>query len=172
MANITRKDNELRSKLHSRWMGMKQRCNNPNNPQYPRYGGREIKFRAWTNKDKCWCGAFSVHKSGLFTEMTGARMENGTCVAYADWIDLSKQDELVLMQYTGLKDKNGKEIYEGDVVRISKDHTEVMNWVGDGDWMGDKQPLVGFVHHSAIYKRPIEIIGNIYENPELLQHDA
>lgn len=75
----------------------------------------------------------------------------------------------VWLQFTGLLDKNGKEIYEGDIVRISDDFIEIMEWVGDGDWMGEKQPLVGFVHHQSIYKKPIEVIGNIYENPELVK---
>ena len=120
---------------------------------------REIKFRAWSNRDKCWCGAFSVHKSGLFTEMTGARIENGVCTAYADWIDLSKQTEIVLMQYTGLKDKNGKEIYEGDVVK--------------GAWNDDVYPVeftFSWIHQYVEYGRePLEVIGNIYENPDLIK---
>jgi uncharacterized phage protein (TIGR01671 family) len=132
---------------------------------------REIKFRAWSKRDNCWCGAFSVHKSGLFTEMTGARMENGTCVAYADWVDLSKQDEIVLMQYTGLKDKNGKEIYEGDIVTGRNGETKPMKVVwGYHAWglQYSKTAAPGFYDWNI---NEVEIIGNIYQNPKLLDNN-
>lgn len=143
---------------------------------------REIKFRAWGNRDNCWCGAFSVHKSGLFTEMSGAKMENGVCIAYADWIDLSKQDEIVLMQYTGLKDKNGKEIYLGDILQTSNltDHS-IDIWDKNVHGLTICQELddrLGFTFSNwhpkydedSVYDfRYIEVIGNIYENPELLK---
>lgn len=77
-------------------------------------------------------------------------------------------DDCEIMQSTGLFDKNGKEIYEADIVCIDQGLIEVIKWLGDGDWMADKQPLVGFVNHGSIYKKPIEVIGNIYENPDLL----
>jgi uncharacterized phage protein (TIGR01671 family) len=128
---------------------------------------REIKFRAWSKRDKCWCGAFSIQKDGLFTEMSGARMENGVCVAYADWIDLSEQDEIILMQYTGLKDKNGVEIYEGDILKGTLENHAVV----------DVNSYFGLTNYGLSSDYPMhltgqeerEIIGNIYENPELLQ---
>ena len=78
-------------------------------------------------------------------------------------------DKCILMQYTGLKDKNKKEIYEGDIVKIGNDLIEEVKWIEIGNWMGDKQPMVGFISHGTIYKNsPVEIIGNVYENAELL----
>ena len=114
---------------------------------------REIKFRAWDKENKVMQTPFDLSSNPKY------------------WC--KKLKDFPLMQYTGLKDKNGKEIYEGDIIKIfgsSPNHIEEIEWVDNGDWMGDKQPLVGFIHHSAIYKQPIEVIGNIYETPELLDN--
>lgn len=121
---------------------------------------REIKFRAWTKRDKCWCGAFAVHMSGLWRESPNN-----------EWIDLSKQDEIVLMQYTGLKDRNGKEIYEGDILGNTYGHrSEVIwsesragYWIRRLNWERNGEDTWHILTFSA------EIIGNIYEHPNLLQ---
>ena len=83
------------------------------------------------------------------------------------------------MQYTGLKDKNGREIYEGDIIRrwgyIDRDK---QGWIYDeikwemiraSDDMGVES--VGFIDYEATYPREkgIEVIGNIYENKELIK---
>jgi len=79
-------------------------------------------------------------------------------------------DEVVLMRPIGLLDHNGVHIYEGDILRIGKDLIEEVKWIDVGDWMSDKQPIVGFISHSTIYKNiPIKIIGNIHQNPELIK---
>ena len=122
---------------------------------------REIKFRAWINYD------------GFHGEMI-----NG-CQAWGEnHIDWNANDELspthestILMQYTGLKDKNGVEIYEGDIIP-NKTHGNLIVEYDDNSaafylWK-DKQNLLGFpIHFSA--KSELEVIGNIYENPELLK---
>ena len=80
-------------------------------------------------------------------------------------------DEIELMQSTGLKDKNGKEIFEGDIVKMSKDvyseptYYEVVRHRGGAYRLESKQ------HGCELWLRhtDCEVVGNIYENPELLE---
>ena len=123
---------------------------------------REIKFRAWVMND------YDGH--GLVDYMED---DAGT---FNDPFEAHKNGEIVLMQYTGLKDKNGVEIYEGDLVRgrfIEKDVPDVM-WLT----LSEQEKEQGFRLFTIEtifepYQTPmpddIEVIGNIYENPELLE---
>jgi len=113
---------------------------------------REIKFRAWNN-ERMTC-------KPIVGDGTNGRE------AAEVWLNdaLSLSDE-VLMQYIGLKDKNGKEIYEGDVVRC-KDYGEepigVIVYRGDGfviDWKSETD----FNNSISVRLDTTEVIGNIYQ---------
>ena len=67
-----------------------------------------------------------------------------------------------IMQFTGLKDKNGKEIYEGDFVAVLLGETQEIGWSGSCWTVGEK--LLGSYESELL-----EVIGNIYEDPELLK---
>lgn len=72
--------------------------------------------------------------------------------------------DAIIMQYTGLKDKNGKEIYEGDIVDTENGIYEVL-WYGEGACF--RFHILGSLESPLNYD-DIKVIGNIYENPELL----
>jgi uncharacterized phage protein (TIGR01671 family) len=83
--------------------------------------------------------------------------------------------EEYLTQYTGLKDKNGREIYEGDVLRQELTHngedfvfTDSVFWANDmGGFYLQRED--GVMSSLAAYVNDVEVIGNIYENPGLLE---
>ena len=127
---------------------------------------REIKFRKWDEENK--------------------EMIDGDCLAFEEYAPLSEllmQDGI--MQYTGLHDKNFKEIYEGDILQYhdymwnfnaDQIHIGVVRWQ---DWNGafdcerriidgkEVKPEHGLP--GIQFKWQAEVIGNIYETPELLE---
>lgn len=125
-----------------------------------------IKFRAW---HKTW------EKMGKVKRIRFDDVGNITTVLFEGKIlgANEKIDEIELMQSTGLKDKNGKEIFEGDIVDY-KGREAVVKWHGsyasfiyrfvDGlqERVSEWDPLFLACYH-------FEVIGNIYENPELLE---
>ena len=124
---------------------------------------REIKFRAWDGKK--------------YLYLSNADFEIAYCgvQVYAEFGG-SRRVECVLEQFTGLCDKNGKEIYEGDIIQDStfKDRGSYIMAV---EWEKEAASFVltrngwAFRHYFYESSNPddCEVIGNIHENPELLK---
>ena len=111
---------------------------------------RKIKFRAWIyNKTNPDLVPKMVYQDGIYSNglpLFGSEFENA--------------ETAELMQFTGLKDKNGKEIYEGDIIELAKESSVydypyrlLVEWQDNG---------FNFQSKCSWY-----VIGNIYENPEL-----
>lgn len=127
---------------------------------------REIKFRAWLKDDKQMVDVDEIHVRHQSIEYY-----DGNDGGY--WLD-KDFDKIELMQYTGLKDKNGKEIYEGDILLVA-------NGSINGDIMFSKRVVKWFeekrgynIHNFDNAYKPThyyEVIGNVYQHPELLEEN-
>ena len=112
---------------------------------------RELKFRAWLKNIK------------KMTDVTWFSDKEVNC----NYVPLPKRDDVILMQFTGLKDISGKEIYEGDIIKhpdalcycvITYEDTQAEFMALDDENMG----------YSISYDMDLDVIGNIYENFNLL----
>ena len=132
---------------------------------------RELKFRVWSKVRNDW-----VHNMMLLSCIDG--------LPFAHFVETDSDKkfvkhhiynasnlDVVIQQYTGLKDKNGVEIYEGDIVKATSDQYENENFVGKVIF--DEGCFLTWVHKNDIRgiwgEDDIEVIGNIIENSELLE---
>jgi len=156
---------------------------------------REIKFRAWHKYERKLCDIKTLTDKGAF--LVGVSKGKDTLMDGGKQIIIAPNDgrfcdndEIELMQYTGLKDSNGKEIYEGDIVTFY-DFFGGKFYAYAGEWEEEYEDMTGDIifnigdfciqHHGhAVITDAIplsqiigyinyEVIGNIHENPELIK---
>ncbi|MCK4500902.1 hypothetical protein KAU11_10410 [Candidatus Babeliales bacterium] len=115
---------------------------------------REIKFRAW-NKD----GKHMIDLNKITPLALDSKLEQ-------EGVFVPVNNSLIVMQYTGLKDKDGVEIYEGDIISYGRKGFEAIVKWSEGccyfEWKQEKPTMT-----AGSPKDYYEVIGNIYENPEL-----
>lgn len=133
---------------------------------------RELKFRAWDKKTKkirtvesIGFGELSYNKEGYPV----ANMIGRDCIHDKDIIIHRDSHQHELMQYTGLKDKNGKEIYEGDIVKHHKLNTITKCIFNEQYITFAFKDNLNEYFYIYIDSKHLEVIGNIYENPNLLE---
>ena len=137
---------------------------------------REIKFRAWDkNTERMW-DIETWHIADEYVDLIEPGKSIADISAERFW---RKQSEIILMQFTGLHDKNGRGIYESDIVRYSTWHDGEPTGVFQGEvvYSGDlgiasfdiRLDHDGEIDRAVLPAIGVEIIGNAFENPELLE---
>jgi uncharacterized phage protein (TIGR01671 family) len=142
---------------------------------------RLIKFRVWDPEKKVIINDKDTkfNHYGIDFSLDGD-WRTGCVNIGGDYFDtIGESDGAVLMQFTGLLDKNKKEIYEGDILKVisykllSPSILSSMNFsviFEDGAFKIKVGPSLFYpLNNEVIHKNEIEVIGNIYENPELLE---
>ena len=119
---------------------------------------RPIKFRVWLDEFNKMFYDVGLMGGELYVNIDGKGYDVvGDC------------RDFKLMQFTGLKDRNGREIYEGDVLKNDYGDLWVVVWKGTGFMLALNGESKNIYSANEYYFSSCEVIGNIYENHELLE---
>jgi uncharacterized phage protein (TIGR01671 family) len=120
---------------------------------------REIKFRAWD----------SLHGEMLHNPSLSCK--NGEWNIRQKGPSTLEDVDFELEQFTGLRDRNGREIYEGDVARLTSNRVSEIRYQDGGFGFVGWGDFIGFAGHNHLRDvlAGIEVVGNIHENPDLLR---
>jgi len=140
---------------------------------------RELKFRAWNGKMMLYPEKYSgrlkncaVWGIDCFGKFVNAKSLNGECILSPQDKSYEEQFKIILMQYTGLTDKNGVEIYEGDIVNVDgygRNHICMYSECWCGPYLQDSSfDKEGGWSLNGSSRKQMKVIGNIYQHKELL----
>ena len=128
-----------------------------------------IKFRAWNEKTESF-----IDYGDLMLDLKNGKVYSGDVGIPEYTIDVTNQ--VILMQYTGCRDKNGLEIFEGDVIKDKYDKIRLVqryvgafvitNKIPDSD---GQESTYSYFNNLSNHHFYFEVIGNMWENPELLE---
>ena len=125
------------------------------------------KFRAWdSSKKEMFTDTFAITESGQVVVV-----EQEFVTSIPDYVFV---DHLIVMQSTGLVDKEGTEVFEGDILhhQIQTEYTFIVKYDKDNArWYGDGLSRTYRIDLMKHFMQYYKIIGNIYENPELLEEE-
>lgn len=136
-----------------------------------RMDNSRFKFRAWSKNVGMWGEVTDIgFRDGEIVHIRGLASYNGKSQqpigGHADHMDIT---EINLMQYTGLHDKNGVEVYDGDIWQRGGFIAVVV--FEHGQWVLNKAPSSSYYEYPSFWSNidTGTVIGNIYENPELVE---
>lgn len=143
---------------------------------------RQIKFRAWNGRGAMFYADGKDGELGKFIVFDGEGWSLHEAKEMQKNVLTDFRIKGKVMQFTGLKSKNGKEVWEGDIIEIlcghcEKKHRATVIWIEDLACWGVKDeiqeaPLVSQTHEGYLGLIPIvSVLGNIYQNPELMKND-
>ena len=141
---------------------------------------REIKFRMWNPKTKVMVDLHKITPLAVHPDLLKENL---------DGLYIPFKEDYPLMQFTGLCDKNGKEIYEGDIITTALPVYPFVddnkpNYVGVVQWLfagfeyvlqcvnPNKAGISNGINEPLQEGEPFLVVGNIYENPELIRQDG